>query len=280
MENGVDTSDRTGVGTRSVFGYQMRFDLSKGFPAVTTKKLAWKSMVGELLWFLEGSTDERRLVELTYAKHRVELVDVSTIWTANANSQGKALGYINNEFTKELGQVYGSQWRNFNGAGYDQINEVIKQIRSTPDSRRIILSAWNPLQLSTMALPPCHVMAQFRVSNNKLNCMLTQRSGDAGLGIPFNVASYSLLTHILAKECNLEVGDFVHNIGDVHIYNNHIDQVKEQLSREEYPLPTLKIDDDFDLSDRLANGFKLDDVKKFKLENYVCHPNIKMDMAI
>jgi thymidylate synthase len=284
LEYGEDVNDRTGVGTRSIFGYQMRFDLSAGFPAVTTKKLAWKAVVGEILWFLEGSTDERRLAELTYGKHRTELVERTTIWTANADAQGRALGYLNNEFTKELGPVYGAQWRNFNDfsvyKGMDQITTILHQLRTNPDSRRIILSAWNPNQLHEMALPPCHYAAQFRVVNGKLNCMLIQRSGDAGLGIPFNIASYSLLTHILAREAGLVVGDFVHIIGDAHIYNNHIDKVKEQLTREEYPLPSLKIDDGFDLTDRLKNGFRLEDCGLFTLENYQYHPTIKMDMAV
>ena len=283
LENGEDINDRTGVGTRSIFGYQMRFDLSAGFPAVTTKKLAWKAVVGELLWFLEGSTDERRLAELTFGKDRTELVGKSTIWTANADTQGKALGYLNNDFYKELGPVYGFQWRNFCGASSkhgDQVTEIIEQIRTNPDSRRIILSAQNPLQTPDMALPPCHVLSQFRVINGELSCQMYQRSGDAGLGIPFNIASYALLTHIIARECNLDVGDYIHTIGDAHIYSNHFDQVKEQLLRDEYPLPKLKIDDDFNLMDRLTNGFRLDDVYKFKLDNYNYHPTIKMDMAV
>ncbi len=284
LEHGEDVNDRTGVGTRSIFGYQMRFDLAAGFPAVTTKKLAWKAVVGELLWILEGSTDERRLAEITFGKHRTELAGRSTIWTANADAQGKALGYINNEFTKELGQVYGAQWRNFDGfsvyKGKDQITDVLFQLRTNPDSRRIILSAWNPNQLHQMALPPCHAFTQFRVHNNKLSCQMYQRSGDAFLGIPFNIASYSLLTHILARECNLRVGNFIHTIGDAHIYNNHFAQVDEQLSREEYPLPTLAISDEFDLSDRLKNGFRIDDAKHFTLTNYQSHDTIKADMAV
>ena len=284
LEHGEDVNDRTGVGTRSIFGYQMRFNLAAGFPAVTTKKLAWKAVVGELLWFLEGSTDERRLAELTFGKHRADLVGKSTIWTANADTQGKALHYINNEFTKELGPVYGSQWRNFNGfsvyRGKDQIADILFQLRTNPDSRRIILSAWNPNQLHQMALPPCHYAAQFRVVNGKLNCMLIQRSGDAFLGIPFNIASYALLTHILAREAGLEVGDLVHTIGDAHIYSNHFDQVREQLSREEYPLPTIEIDSSFDLSDRLKNGFQLSDTSLFRLTNYQSHDTIKAEMAV
>jgi len=285
LEHGEDTSDRTGTGTRSIFGHQARYNLKEGFPAVTTKKLAWKAVVGELLWMLEGSTDERRLAELTYGKHRTKLVDKSTIWTANADTQGKALGYVNNEYTKELGPVYGAQWRRFNFyhdpvVGEDQILGVLNQIKNQPDSRRIILSAWNPILINRMALPPCHTLSQFRVINGKLSCQMYQRSGDAGLGIPFNIASYALLIHILANECNLAVGDFVHTIGDAHIYLNHIDQMREQLLRDEYPLPKLKIDDDFNLMDRLTNGFRLDDVYKFKLENYNYHPTIKMNMAI
>jgi thymidylate synthase len=284
LEHGEDVNDRTGVGTRSIFGYQMRFNLSAGFPAVTTKKLAWKAVVGELLWFLEGSTDERRLAELTYGKHRADLGDKSTIWTANADAQGKALGYINNKYVKYLGPVYGSQWRDFNGfsvyKGTDQIKTILHQLRTQLDSRRIILSAWNPNQLYQMALPPCHTFAQFRVINGRLSCQMYQRSGDAFLGIPFNIASYALLTHILARESNLEVGDFVHTIGDAHIYSNHFDQVKEQLSREEYPLPKLEIGADFNLSDRLKNDFNLDDVNQFKLTNYQSHDTIKATMAV
>lgn len=285
LENGEDVNDRTGVGTRSVFGYQIRFDLSAGFPAITTKKLAWKSVVGELLWFLEGSTDERRLAELTYGKHRADLVERTTIWTANADAQGKALGYVNNEFTKELGPVYGAQWRKFNGItngdyGEDQIAGIINQLRHYPDSRRIILSAWNPNQLHEMALPPCHAFAQFRVLNGRLNCQMYQRSADVFLGVPFNIASYALLTHILAREVGLYVGDYVHTIGDAHIYSNHFDQVKEQLARKEYDLPKLTIGGDFDLADRLKNGFKIEDANLFKLDDYKSHGTIKAEMAV
>jgi thymidylate synthase len=284
LTRGEDVNDRTGVGTRSIFGYQMRFDLSAGFPAVTTKKLAWKAVVGELLWFLEGSTDERRLAELTYGKHRADLVGKHTIWTANADKQGRELGYINNEFTKELGPVYGAQWRGFDGfsvyKGTDQISTILHQLRNQIDSRRIILSAWNPNQLHEMALPPCHAFTQFRVVNGKLSCQMYQRSGDAFLGIPFNIASYSLLTHMLASAVNLEVGDFVHTIGDAHIYSNHFDQVNEQLAREEYPLPSLSINGEFDLCDSLKNGFKIDDAKHFTLTNYKSHDTIKATMAI
>jgi len=284
LTNGENVNDRTGVGTRSIFGYQMRFDLSAGFPAVTTKKLAWKSVVGELLWFLEGNTDERRLAELTYTKDRTELVGRSTIWTANADAQGKALGYEHHDLYKGLGPVYGSQWRNFDGfgshRGTDQIEWLLDEIRTNPDSRRLILSAWNPAQLDEMALPPCHAFAQFRVYNGRLSCQMYQRSADAFLGVPFNIASYALLTHIIARECDLEVGDFVHTIGDAHIYTNHFDQVEEQLGREEYPLPSLKIENDFILSDGLSHGFDLDTVNMFVLTNYQHHGTIKAQMAV
>jgi thymidylate synthase len=287
LENGEDVDDRTGVGTRSVFGYQMRFDLSAGFPAITTKKLAWKSVVGEILWFLEGSTDERRLAELTFGKHRADLVERTTIWTANADAQGKALGYVNNQFTKELGPVYGAQWRKFNGVensdyGEDQIAGIINQLRHHPDSRRIILSAWNPNQLHEMALPPCHTLAQFRVYNGRLSCQMYQRSADVFLGVPFNIASYALLTHILAREVGLEVGDYVHTIGDAHIYRNHFEQVKEQLSRTEYPLPTLSIADDFSITgiENRHFTFPLDSVDKFKLVGYNSHSTIRAEMAV
>lgn len=286
LEHGKDRVDRTGVGTKSVFGYQMRFDLSEGFPAITTKKLAWKSVVGELLWFLEGSTDERRLAEITYDADRTELCDKTTIWTANADNQGKNLGYVNSEFKKELGPVYGNQWRNFDALGddrfgkVDQIEWLINEIKTNPESRRLILSAWNPNQIDKMALPPCHVMSQYYVNDGKLSCHMYQRSGDAGLGIPFNIASYSLLTHILARECNLNVGDFIHSIGDLHIYNNHISAIKGQLKRSPRDLPTLVIDKSFDLEEGLRSGFDLDTVKMFRLEGYNPHSNIKMDMAV
>jgi thymidylate synthase len=285
LEHGEDVNDRTGVGTRSIFGYQMRFNLQDGFPAVTTKKLAWKAVVGELLWFLEGSTDERRLAELTFGKNRAELAGKSTIWTANADSQGKALGYVNNKYTKELGPVYGSQWRKFNGIkhgdwGVDQIQWILDELRANPDSRRIILSAWNPNQLHEMALPPCHAFAQFRVYNGRLNCQMYQRSADVFLGVPFNIASYALLMHIIAREVGLEVGDYVHTIGDAHIYSNHFEQVNEQLSREEYQLPGLEISNEFNLSDRLKKGFNLNDIECFKLTNYQSHDTIKASMAV
>ena len=277
FDNGEEVTDRTGVGTKSVFGYQMRFNLQDGFPAVTTKRLAWKSVVGELLWFLEGSTDERRLAELTYGKHRAELIDKTTIWTANADKQGVELGYLNNKFTKHLGPVYGAQWRNFNGVHpkCDQIANIIKQIKTEPDSRRIILSAWNPLKIEEMALPPCHTMAQFRVMNGKLSCQLYQRSADMFLGVPFNIASYSLLTHILAHICELKVGEFVWTGGDCHIYMNHLEQVEEQLTRDERKLPYLFMPPFCDL-ETLLNTRTSD----YKLIGYDPMPSIKAPMAV
>ena len=277
FDNGEEVTDRTGVGTKSVFGYQMRFNLQDGFPAVTTKRLAWKSVVGELLWFLEGSTDERRLAELTYGESRSELVDKTTIWTANADKQGVDLGYINTTLTKHLGPVYGAQWRNFNGEHpkCDQITNIISEIKNNPDSRRIILSAWNPLQIEQMALPPCHTMAQFRVMNGKLNCQLYQRSADMFLGVPFNIASYSLLTHMLAHICDLEVGEFVWTGGDCHIYMNHLEQVQEQLTRDERELPYLFMPPFCDL-ETLLNTRTSD----YKLIGYDPMPSIKAPMAV
>lgn len=282
LENGEVCSDRTGVGTRSVFGYQMRFDLSEGFPAVTTKKLAWKAVVGELLWFLEGSTDERRLAEITYGKHRTELVGKTTIWTANADAQGKALGYINNEFTKELGPVYGAQWRRFNYyndpiAGEDQIQGLVDEIKRNPDSRRLIISAWNPMQLAEMALPPCHTLAQFRVINGKLSCQLYQRSADMFLGVPFNIASYALLTHIIAKICGLEVAYLVHTIGDAHIYSTHEDVVREQLKRTPKNLPTLKMPELTSLDVGAIRNLCASD---FELLDYEPMDSLKAPMAV
>lgn len=285
IKNGEDVDNRTGVKTRSVFGYQMQFDLSKGFPAVTTKKLAWKPVVAELLWFLEGSTDERRLAELTYNKDKTEITDKKTIWTANADHQGKQLGYINNEFRKELGPVYGAQWRNFGGIkrgdwGTDQISWVIDEIKNNPDSRRLIVSAWSANQIQEMALPPCHTMFQFKVLNGKLHCQLYQRSADVFLGVPFNIASYSLLTHIVAKECDLDVGHFVHTMGDAHIYHNHFDAVDTQLQRTPKDLPKLIIDPKFKLQEVLEGDTDLDVVNYFSLDGYNPDPIIKAPMAV
>lgn len=277
--NGKVREDRTGTGTISMFGTQARYNLQDGFPAVTTKRLAWKSVVSELLWFLEGSTDERRLAELLFEKSREELKDKKTIWTDNADNQGKSLGYTNTDLIKHLGPVYGAQWRSFgsidSGSGIDQISKIIQQIKGEPDSRRIILSAWNPLELDDMALPPCHVLAQFYVCDGELSCHLYQRSADLFLGVPFNIASYALLTHILAQICGLKVGDFIHSIGDAHIYLNHVEQVKEQISRTPGKLPTLKLPEFSTLEELLE--CKTSD---FILEDYSPQSAIKALMAI
>jgi thymidylate synthase len=275
LKNGENVEDRTGVGTRTVFGYQMRFDLREGFPAVTTKKLAWRSVVGELLWFLEGSTDERRLAEITFEADRTEIWEKKTIWTANADAQGAALGYRNDDLYKELGPVYGSQWRDFNGEGFDQIRYIIRQLTTEPDSRRIILSAWNPNQLEEMALPPCHTLSQFKVINGKLSCQMYQRSADMFLGVPFNIASYSLLTHMLAQICGLEVGEFIWTGGDCHIYKNHTIQVHQQLTRREKTLPTLEMP-------KFSNIAELLETKPsdYKLLNYDPMDSIKAPMAV
>lgn len=270
---GEDIDDRTGVGTRSVFGYQMRYNLQKGFPAVTTKRLAWRAVVGELLWFLEGGTDERRLAEITFEKPRTELVDKKTIWTANADAQGVALGYENTDTHKWLGPVYGKQWRDFNGV--DQVSWIINEIKNNPDSRRIILSAWNPPELDQMALPPCHTLAQFRVMNGKLSCQLYQRSADMFLGVPFNIASYSLLTHMLAQICEIEVGEFVWTGGDCHIYQNHMEQVEQQVQREPRDRPHLLMPA-FNTLEELLNTSTSD----YKLINYDPMDSIKAPMAV
>ena len=281
LENGEDVSDRTGVGTRSVFGYQMRFDLTEGFPAVTTKKLAWRAVVSELLWFLEGSTDERRLAEILYDKDRTELADKTTIWTANADKQGVELGYVNTMHMKQLGPVYGHQWRSFDAFGdntfgkVDQIEWLINEIKTNPDSRRLILSAWNPNQLHMMALPPCHTLAQFKVNNGKLSCQLYQRSADMFLGVPFNIASYSLLLHILAQICDLKVADFVWTGGDVHIYSNHMEQVRQQIEREPRGLPTLEMPKFTTLEEILNSS-----VSDYVLRDYNPMESIKAPMAV
>ena len=273
LKNGEEVNDRTGVGTRTVFGYQMRFDLSKGFPAVTTKKLAWKSVVSELLWFLEGGTDERRLAEILYNDSRENLTDKTTIWTANADKQGKDLGYTNTDTIKALGPVYGKQWRNFGNV--DQVANIIDEINTNADSRRIILSAWNTPEIPEMALPPCHTLSQFRVINGKLNCQLYQRSADMFLGVPFNIASYSLLTHMLAQICGLKVGDFVWTGADCHIYNNHIDQVEQQIKRRPKKMPQLEMPA-FGSLDRILET----NVNDYKLLNYNPMESIKAPMAV
>ena len=277
LEHGKDRDDRTGVGTRGVFGYQMRFDLRNEFPAVTTKKLAWKSVVSELLWFLEGSTDERRLAEIHYGKPREELVGKNTIWTANADNQAAGLGYTNNDTTKDLGPVYGHQWRTWDAQlGYvDQIAQVLEGLKHDPNSRRHIVSAWNADRVPVMALPPCHTMFQFYVQDGELSCQLYQRSADMFLGVPFNIASYSLLTHMFAQLLELEVGDFVWTGGDCHIYQNHFDQVREQIKRVPQAGPLLMMPE-FTTLKELANT----KLSEYKLLGYDPLPSIKAPMAV
>ena len=248
LENGTDKSDRTGTGTKSLFGYQLRFDLSKGFPLVTTKKTHLKSIIHELLWFLKGDTNIKYLND-----------NGVNIWNEWADENG------------ELGSIYGKQWTDWNGI--NQIKELINQIKHNQDSRRLIVSAWNVSELPNMALAPCHTLFQFYVADGKLSLQLYQRSGDAFLGVPFNIASYSLLLMMVAQVCNLKVGDFIHTFGDVHIYNNHIEQVKLQLSREPKTLPTMKLNP----SVKNIFDFKYED---FTLENYNPYPTIKAPVAI
>tara|TARA_B110000305_G_scaffold101355_1_gene114027 strand:+ start:835 stop:1701 length:867 start_codon:yes stop_codon:yes gene_type:complete len=277
LENGESRDDRTGTGVLSSFGHQLRFNLRDGFPAVTTKTLAWKGVVSELLWFLEGSDDERRLAEIRFQKKREDLTDLqkfSTIWTDNADNQGVTLGYANSNIVKKLGPIYGVQWRDWGGK--DQVKELIAGLRSNPMGRRHILSAWNVGQLDLMALPPCHVMSQFYVSTNgRLSCQMYQRSADMFLGVPFNIASYALLQSILANILNLEVGDFVHTFGDAHIYKNTIDQAREQLTREPKKLPQLIMPNIESIED--IDALSIDD---FVLDGYESHPAIKAPMAI
>ena len=263
QEKGIEKSDRTGTGTKSVFGYQMRFDLSDGFPLVTTKKIHVKSVIHELLWFLKGTTN------IAYLKE-----NGVRIWNEWADENG------------DLGPVYGHQWRNWNSEGLDQIQEVINTLKINPDSRRMLISAWNPSVLpdtkvsfsenvanNKAALPPCHAFFQFYVSNNKLSCQLYQRSADVFLGVPFNIASYSLLTMMIAQVCGYEAGDFIHTFGDAHIYSNHNEQVKEQLSRELKPLPMMKINKKV----KSIFDFTFED---FELINYDPHPLIRGSVAI
>jgi thymidylate synthase len=277
LENGESRDDRTGTGVLSSFGHQLRFNLQDGFPAVTTKTLAWKGVVSELLWFLEGSDDERRLAEIRFQKNRDELTDLekfSTIWTDNADNQGVSLGYANSNTVKKLGPIYGVQWRDWGGK--DQIKELIAGLQLNPMGRRHILSAWNIEQIDSMALPPCHVMSQFYVSSNgRLSCQMYQRSADMFLGVPFNIASYALLQSILANILNLEVGDFVHTFGDAHIYQNSIDQVREQLTRDPKKLPQLIMPKIKSIED--IDTLSIDD---FLLGDYESHPAIKAPMAI
>ncbi|NBX10980.1 MAG: thymidylate synthase [Chitinophagaceae bacterium] len=253
LENGTYKTDRTGTGTRSVFGYQMRFDLSTGFPLVTTKKVHLKSIIYELLWFLKGQTN------IAYLKE-----NGVSIWDEWADENG------------ELGPVYGKQWRSWEGKDgkvIDQITDLLHQLKTNPDSRRMIVSAWNVAELSQMALMPCHSLFQFYVADGKLSCQLYQRSADVFLGVPFNIASYALLTHMIAQVAGLEPGDFVHTFGDVHIYNNHVEQVKLQLSRTPFPLPQLR------LNPAVTNlfDFQFQDIEIF---NYQCHPAIKAPVAV
>ncbi len=253
LDTGTVKSDRTGTGTVSCFGYQMRFDLQKGFPLVTTKKLHLKSIIYELLWFLKGDTNVKYLND-----HNV------TIWDEWANAHG------------DLGPVYGKQWRSWEGAdgkAYDQIKDVLHQLKTNPDSRRMIVNAWNVADLPQMALSPCHALFQFYVADGKLSCQLYQRSADAFLGVPFNIASYALLTMMMAQVCGLEYGEFIHTFGDVHLYSNHIEQAKLQLTRTPFPLPQMKLNPEVkDLFD-----FTYED---FTLENYQSHPHIKAPVAV
>ena len=266
LDNGTERPDRTSTGTIGVFGMQQRYDLSKSFPAVTTKKLAWKAVVSELLWFIEGSNDDNRLREILHGSRDSEK---STIWTANATANywlPKA------KFPGDLGRIYGVQWRDFGGV--DQLLQLIENIKKDPYGRRHILTAWNPGELDQMALPPCHCFAQFYVSaDNKLSCQMYQRSCDMFLGVPFNIASYSLLTHMVAQVCGLGVGEFVHVLGDAHIYLNHIDQVNEQLQREPLPAPQLIISTD-------TTDITQFTMKDFTLHGYESLASIKATMAV
>ena len=284
LDHGITKSDRTGTGTISVFGTQLRFDLSAGFPLVTTKFVPFKSVLSELLWFLEGSTDERRLAEIYYGQKRNELIGKQTIWTANADKQGKDLGYLNSDQYKHLGPVYGRQWRLFGyqegntsleSSGVDQIAQVIEQIKSNPDSRRHLVSAWNVSDLDRMALPPCHYAFQFYVSEGKLSCMFNMRSVDVFLGLPFNIASYALLTMMIAQVCDLELGELIFTGADTHIYLNHLEQVNELLSSDpnHYKLPTVVIDS----SIKSIDDFRME---HFTLVNYKYYPAIKAPMAV
>jgi thymidylate synthase len=270
----VRDQERTGVGTKSRFMAWLIFDLNRGFPLLTTKKVNFNAVASELLWFIEGSDDERRLAEIHYGKPREELVGKTTIWTANADAQGVALGYENTDTVKKLGPVYGVQWRNWNGI--DQLAKLIEQIKTNPQSRRHILSAWNVSDIDAMALPPCHTFSQFYVNNDgELSCNLYQRSADLFLGVPFNIASYALLTHMIAQVCDLKVGEFVHTIGDAHIYMNHKNAIEEQLSRAEdiRLFPELKINPNV----KNIDDFTMDD---FEIVGYDPHPFIKAEMAV
>ena len=277
LENGKERSDRTGIGTKGVFGYQMRFNLKEGFPAVTTKKLAWRSVVSELLWFLEGGTDERRLAEIHFGKKRTEIIEKKTIWTANADKQGVELGHLNNDTQKELGPVYGKQWRSWGKdvGGEDQIKKIISELRDNPNSRRHIVSAWNVDKIKEMALPPCHTMFQFHVQDNELSCQLYQRSADMFLGVPFNIASYSLLVHIFSEILHLSPGEFIWTGGDCHIYKNHFNQVKEQIKRTPQEAPKLQMPKVESIEQVLKTT-----PKDYKLTGYSPMESIKAPMAV
>lgn len=286
MENGEDRMDRTGTGTRSVFSRQLRFDLRKGFPAITTKKLAWKAVKSELLWFIEGSSDEKRLREILHGDRNSEK---STIWTANANAN---YWKSSADFDGDLGRIYSVQWRHWKTPAFeigvhnsyetwamvetDQLQNLIDGIKKDPASRRHIISSWNAGEIAEgdLALPPCHVMAQFHVNTkNELSCSLTQRSWDLFLGAGFNIASYALLTHMIAQVCDLQVGELIINSNDTHIYLNHFEQVKEQLSRKPLKLSTLWLNPDI----KNIDDFKMEDIE---LINYKSHDSIKAEMAV
>jgi len=279
LENGEDRPDRTGTGTRSIFGLQMRFDLTEGFPAVTTKKLAWRACVSELLWFIEGSGDELRLREILHGDRNSSK---KTIWTDNALAPYWTAKKLKRSIG-DLGRIYGVQWRRWRKPlirinkvvlqNHDQLIDLIAGIKEDPYSRRHILTAWNPGELELMALPPCHILSQFWVNNGKLSCHMYQRSADMFLGIPFNIASYALFTHMIAQVCNLEVGDLIISVGDAHIYKNHFDQVQEQLSRKPFPAPTLVLNPDVSV----IMNFEMEDIK---LENYQSHEAITAPMAV
>jgi len=273
----VRTNERTGVGTLSVFHASMNFDLQSGFPLLTTKRVPFKSVASELLWFIEGSTDERRLAEIHYDMPRDEIRLENTIWTANADEQGKNLGYENTDTVKKLGPVYGSQWRNWestDGRVIDQLANLIDGLKNDPQGRRHILTAWNVGDLDKMALPPCHMMAQFYVTNQGvLDCAMYQRSADLFLGAPFNIASYSLLMHMIAQITGLNVGRLNYVMGDVHIYQNHIEAVDTQLSRKASAFPRLSIDPEI----KTIDDFTL---KDFTLTDYNPQGTIKAPMAV
>lgn len=277
MNEGIDKSDRTNTGTRSLFGYQMRFDLSKGFPLLTTKKMYYRAIFHELFWFISGSTNIRPLVinnvriwnEWAYERY----VNSNDYMNETMDEYLEKIK-LDEEFAKihgELGPVYGKQWRDFNGV--DQLQELIEGIKTNPNSRRHILSAWNPSEINQMALPPCHLLMQFYVANNKLSCQLYQRSADIFLGVPFNIASYALLTHLIADITGLEVGDFVHTLGDAHIYSNHFDQVNLQLTRDPMPLSQLVIKNHH----KKIDDYSFEDIE---ITNYLSHPTIKAEISV